>query len=45
MGMMVYSFLWVLQDLYHQPYFVDALRRRTHVDVNPVSLVTLKPDP
>ena len=22
MGMMVYTLLWVMHDLYHQPYFV-----------------------
>ena len=24
MGIMVYSFLWVVQDLYHQPYHAPA---------------------
>ena len=23
MGIMVYPLLWVMQDLYHQPYFAD----------------------
>ena len=25
MGIMVYSLLWVMQDLYHQPYFAGVL--------------------
>ena len=23
MGILVYSFLWVMQDVYHQPYFTN----------------------
>ena len=37
MGIMVYSLLWVMQDLYHQPYFFkdyvqDSEGQRTEQD-------------
>ena len=47
MGIMVYSLLWVLQDLYHQPYTASGYLRASHFaklpDGPPESSRTLNP--
>ena len=45
MGIMAYSLLWVMQDLYHQPYLTQpcTLKRSSWPQCsNPVSLEDLK---
>ena len=39
MGIMVYSLLWVMQDLYHQPYYQPSAK----VKAQPVDAI-LDPD-
>ena len=37
MGIMVYSLLWVMQDLYHQPYLASLWVKRSQTLNDPAS--------
>ena len=46
MGIMVYCFLWVMQDLYHQPYHPEALLHPVYtLPTIPCLAQTLSPKP
>ena len=42
MGVMVYSLFWVMQEFFHQPYFVRVRIRETLGDIDPLNKVPFK---
>ena len=43
MGIMVYSLLWVMQDLHHQPYFAHARTSKVLTDERSSNASTVRP--
>ena len=43
MGIMAYSLIWVMRDLYHQPYFGAGSPTGGAHHINPISQCTQQP--